>query len=480
MLPIDTPAQQIAAHAVLGFAIVGVLSWQFLEVGRRQGLRWAPPMAAGFGLLALNFGLSVLFPPVEPGLLQLLRLGLLISAAYVCISLGIVRYVGVSALWSRRYMAAVIVLAVGINVAVAAGLAGRAAGVAVQSGTNLSWAVLFGIALAREPRSGHAFNLAAQCLLPVVGGLSMANALPVGMDRSFGVATYAIMGMTLLTTGLVRAQRSARAELLAREQAQAALGELNASLERRVAESTQSLRATIEGLESFNRSVSHDLRGPLGGIAGMADVAIRTLGKGDLPGVERQLRMIASQARTSFQLIDALLALARAADAEIVRREVDTTALVAEVVESLRSSLGVDRLPVGVSALPRVKADPALLRQVFHNLIGNAVKFTAHRPDPRIDVGVEWRGDEVVFVVSDNGVGFDAAQAPSIFKPFVRLHGAGYQGFGVGLSIVQRIVSRHDGQVWAEGRPGAGASLRFSLGPDAVVAVPAPASATPS
>jgi signal transduction histidine kinase len=120
-------------------------------------------------------------------------------------------------------------------------------------------------------------------------------------------------------------------------------------------------------------------------------------------------------------------------------------------------------LPVTVSALPTVEADPGLLRQVYVNLLGNALKFSREASPPLIEVGAYAEGDQQVLFVRDNGVGFDPAQTERMFRPFTRLHDQRYQGHGVGLSIVKRIVERHGGRLWAQARPNAGATFYFSL-----------------
>jgi len=118
------------------------------------------------------------------------------------------------------------------------------------------------------------------------------------------------------------------------------------------------------------------------------------------------------------------------------------------------------------TSMPTIVCDPELMRQVFTNLIGNAVKFANRTQHPRVEVAAHTVDGEDVFLVRDNGVGFDPAAAQRLFKPFQRLHDRSYEGFGVGLSIVKRIVDRHGGRVWAEGTPGAGASFYFTLGRD--------------
>jgi signal transduction histidine kinase len=175
------------------------------------------------------------------------------------------------------------------------------------------------------------------------------------------------------------------------------------------------------------------------------------------------LNLIERQAEKSVKLVEALLSLARASDATLTLRDVDSGRLVAEVVQSLQQ--GGPPLPiVVVAAMPRVRADPELLRQVFTNLIGNAMKFSAEDRPPRIEVGVQQTAGQPVFFVQDNGMGFDADGAARLFKPFQRLHDGSHEGFGVGLSIVKRIIDRHGGRVWSEGRKDGGASFFFTIG----------------
>lgn len=238
----------------------------------------------------------------------------------------------------------------------------------------------------------------------------------------------------------------------------------NETLEQRVLQRTAELHDVIEGLESFNRSISHDLRGPLGGIAGAARLAQEFVANQETDKALKFLRVIAAQAEITGQLVDALLALARASDASLSREPVDMGALAAEVVESLQRLPAGAPLPVAIDPLPTIAADRKLVRQVLVNLIGNALKFTSGVAQPRVHVGTVAARGAPVFFVRDNGVGFDADKAQQLFKPFHRLHDTGFEGSGVGLSIVRKIVERHGGRVWAESSPGEGATFYFSFG----------------
>jgi signal transduction histidine kinase len=262
-------------------------------------------------------------------------------------------------------------------------------------------------------------------------------------------------------------------EVQERERTAFELRVANETLEQRVEKRTAELREIIEGLESFNRTVSHDLRGPLGGIAGVAKLARDFVASGDVGQAERMLQLISERATTTEKLVGTLLAFARATETVLHTQRIDTQALVNEVLESLRPANATSALPVTVGRLPPVDADTALLRQVFVNLITNGLKFAAASASPRVEVGAMNEPARTVFFVQDNGVGFGPEQAQRLFKPFQRLHGARFEGFGLGLSIVKRIVDRHNGEIWAEGSPGRGATFYFSLtppGPDAPAA----------
>jgi signal transduction histidine kinase len=244
----------------------------------------------------------------------------------------------------------------------------------------------------------------------------------------------------------------------------AELQAVNETLEQRVKQRTSELHEIIEGLESFNRSVSHDLRGPLGGIAGAARMARDFMAHDNSAGAQRLLEAIETQAEVSGKVVDALLALARTSDATLRTQRVDMNALVLEVIESMQQTRPGDALPLSVGPLPSVDADPGLARQVFINLIGNALKFAAGAQAPRVEIGADVSFGEPVFFVRDNGVGFNAQSAQRLFKPFHRMHGPQFSGSGVGLSIVKRIVDRHGGTIRAESTPGAGATFFFTFG----------------
>lgn len=224
------------------------------------------------------------------------------------------------------------------------------------------------------------------------------------------------------------------------------------------------LRDTVQRLRSFNRSVSHDLRGPLGAMGGATRLAIDAITRSDTSRALRLLSATARQAEMLAHLVSDLLAMAEAD--EFSEEDVDLNAVVREAAAQLSLGLPASRATtasVHVQDLPTARGTPGLLRQVFVNLIGNAMKFSGTSAAPRIDVGCERMGETLSLFVRDNGVGFDDTAAATLFEPFHRLHGNEYPGTGVGLSLVKRIVERHGGRVWAHGRIGEGASFHFTI-----------------
>jgi PAS domain S-box-containing protein len=231
--------------------------------------------------------------------------------------------------------------------------------------------------------------------------------------------------------------------------------------EKAVAERTAQLEAANQGLESFSYSVSHDLRAPLRAIDGFSRMLLEDHGHelGEEP--RRLLGIIRANTARMGQLIDDLLTFSRLSRKQVQALPIDMGRLVAGVVEDLRAD---ERSRIVVGALLPCLGDGALLRQVWTNLIGNALKFSRGRPWPRVEVGSRRAGGETVYLVRDNGVGFDMAYAGHLFGVFQRLHRPEeFEGTGVGLAIVKRIVDRHGGRVWAEAQPGEGATFYFAL-----------------
>jgi two-component system, sensor histidine kinase and response regulator len=238
---------------------------------------------------------------------------------------------------------------------------------------------------------------------------------------------------------------------------------------RQLREEIEAHRHTLAEVEAFNYSVSHDLRAPLRPLDGFADALLEEYGdKLDDAGKD-YLRRIRAAALRMGQLIEDLLQLSRMSRADVRRGQVDVTALVEAIVDELRA--GDPDRKVEVVAAPDVKidADPRLLRIAMENLLRNAWKFTRTRSDARIEIGYRPAGlseaQHAVLFVTDNGVGFDPAYAGKLFRAFQRLHAASsFEGTGIGLAIVDRIVRRHGGRIWAESVPDRGATFSFTLG----------------
>ena len=243
-----------------------------------------------------------------------------------------------------------------------------------------------------------------------------------------------------------------------------ALRRENLALEGRLRERAAELEAANRELEAFTRSASHDLRAPLARISGLAQLLGARFGR-ELPHEAAQwIGLIEEESLRMTALLDDLMRLSRLGRQTLRLETVDVALLVQEIAAEYAGRESVRMLDFRVGLLPPAWADRALLRQVFVNLLGNAVKFTRGRSLAVIEVGAEVAGSVEAYFVKDNGAGFDMAGAAAIFSPFQRFHRADdYEGNGVGLSLVERIVSRHGGRIWAEAAVDHGATFRFTL-----------------
>ncbi len=239
---------------------------------------------------------------------------------------------------------------------------------------------------------------------------------------------------------------------------------LNSELEQRVADRTRQLLEVNRNLESFTYSVSHDLRAPLRAISGYSTILLQ-----DLPGISekdrRYLELMRQNAHEMGRLIDDLLNFSKLGQRSLQITAVDPAAIARELIQSFRNEPGNREVEFIIESLPACQADPILFKQVLANLLSNAIKFSRTRDHPIVEIGSVMKSGRQVYFVRDNGVGFDMRYADKIFGVFQRLHDADeYEGTGVGLAIVHRIIELHGGSIWVESEVDRGTTFYFTCG----------------
>lgn len=246
--------------------------------------------------------------------------------------------------------------------------------------------------------------------------------------------------------------------------AEAEIINLNASLEQKVLERTEQLEAAVKELEAFSYSVSHDLRAPLRVINGFGKLLMRRYeDKLDKDAME-SLQAIVGNAKQMGQLIDDLLDFSRLGKAPVVKNEVDMTEMVKSVVSETMAFEPANISRINLRELQPALCDAALIKQVWVNLVSNAVKYSRKRDNPQIEIGTIGENGHTTYYVKDNGAGFDMEHSDKLFGVFQRLHKvAEYEGTGVGLALVKRIINKHGGKIWAEGKVDQGATFYFTL-----------------
>jgi light-regulated signal transduction histidine kinase (bacteriophytochrome) len=260
-------------------------------------------------------------------------------------------------------------------------------------------------------------------------------------------------------------RRSSNRDITERKQIEQQLQSLNASLEERVAHRTEDLLRLNQELESFCYSISHELRAPIARLEAFCRVLTECVADGKPDELLHLAERIEVSSVRLKSVIDALLQMNRISRSAIDREQLDLSKMSQQIMNEILENAGNRSIQVTIAPGLVVQGDRTMLGICLQNLLGNAVKFTARTEDAMVEVGMINQSGATVYFVRDNGAGFDMAFAEKLFEPFCRLHAeCEFEGNGIGLAMVQRIIERHGGNVWAEAEPGKGATFYFTIG----------------
>lgn len=290
--------------------------------------------------------------------------------------------------------------------------------------------------------------------------------LPVELYRSVNIYPSMFAYATIAAMFLRQDAQALKDELRQRQEAQEALHALTVSLEQQVVRKDETMTDVLAGLSQVASLISHDLRSPVRNAAYLAEAALHELAQGkDLHSVKEYLELILRESKRGGAIVNDILTLAKVQQGALQIQKISLDEVVRDVLKTLEADFGPLVRKVQVKALPELEVDPALMRRVFTNVIGNALKFGKHLPHLSVEVMAELQPQSEVwfFEVRDNGPGFDGERAEDLFKPFVKLSASNASGSGLGLPMVKRIIESHQGMVGANSALGQGANFWWTL-----------------